>query len=71
MASRKTTAAQQTPAPEAPEIEGDTVTVTCLVKAGRRRAGRRWEGGATTLPADDLSEDQIDALRADPMFALS
>jgi len=47
------------------------VTVTCAVAGGRRRAGRRWDGGATKVLADELTEEMEVELEADPMFQVS
>lgn len=45
------------------------IHVTCLIPAGRRRAGRRWPGGLTV--AQDLTPEQVTALHADPDFIVS
>ena len=54
---------------EAPE-EGHTVTVIGPQK-GRRRIGRRFGQEPVNIPAEDLSEEEFDALMADPMLAVS
>ncbi|MDO5648859.1 hypothetical protein [Paracoccus sp. (in: a-proteobacteria)] len=43
--------------------------VTCLIAAGRRRAGRRWSGGDTDVPADALTAEEWAEVEADPMFS--
>ena len=48
-----------------------TITVTCLIAAGRRRGGRRWPAGPTDVKFDDLTEEEWAAVRADPMLATS
>ncbi|APE43652.1 hypothetical protein BOO69_09665 [Sulfitobacter alexandrii] len=47
---------------------GPTVTVICAVPGGRRRAGRRWDGGETRVPEDEFTEEMAKALARDPMF---
>lgn len=44
------------------------LNVNCAIKGGRRRAGRRWAGGQTTIEASELTEDEFKALLADPML---
>ncbi|TRD18342.1 hypothetical protein [Palleronia caenipelagi] len=71
MPPRKT---QETPAAtkakDAEAPEGPTFEITCLQKAGRRRAGRSWPAGTTVLPVDALSDADRAALEADPFFTL-
>jgi len=50
-----------------PPGEG-TVKVVVAIAGGRRRAGRRWAGGETTVAMDELSEGAISELEADPLF---
>lgn len=68
-------------APEVIEVQGtdlaadvaskaDMIRVTCLIKAGRRRAGRRWQGGATDVLAESLTTDDLAELDADPLFLI-
>lgn len=45
--------------------------VICAIADGRRRAGRRWPGGATPVKADELNKGQMAALEADPMFSFN
>ncbi len=52
----------------AAEGDGPTVTVLCAVAGGRRRAGRRWDGGENHVPADEFTEAMQEALARDPMF---
>lgn len=47
---------------------GAMVTVVCAIPGGRRRAGRRWAGGETRVPADEFTEEMETALARDPMF---
>lgn len=58
-------------APAADLSDADTITVTCLIAAGRRRGGRRWPAGPTDVKFDDLSDEDWAAVRADPMLATS
>ena len=58
-------------APAADLSDADTITVTCLIAAGRRRGGRRWSAGPTDVKFDDLTEEEWAAVRADPMLATS
>ena len=50
------------------QLEGSAFTVHCAIAGGRRRAGRRWPGGATPVAAGDLTEDMLAQLKADPLF---
>ena len=43
-------------------------TVHCAIAGGRRRAGRRWPGGATPVAEGDLTEEMLAQLKADPLF---
>ncbi len=54
----------------APADEALTITVMCHREDGRRRVGRRWPKGETTVPADELSDFQIAQLEADPQFTV-
>lgn len=47
------------------------VTVTCLAEGGRRRLGRRWPAGPTTVPAGVLSAEDIAILKGDPRFVVT
>lgn len=47
------------------------VTVTCLAEGGRRRLGRRWPAGSTTVPAVLLSAEDIAILKGDPRFVVT
>ena len=58
-------------APAADLTDADTITVTCLIAAGRRRGGRRWPAGPTNVNFDDLTEEEWAAVKADPMLATS
>lgn len=71
----------ETTDPEAPElvlpeaVAGDplpvaTVTVVCHRDGGRRRAGRRWPQGETTVPASDLLPYELAMLQGDPQFTV-
>lgn len=59
-------------APASPEpgsvAMAPTITVTCLSKGGRRRAGRNWPEGPTIVSADALTPYHLDQLRGDPRF---
>lgn len=37
-------------------------------KGGRRRGGRRWDEGVTDIPLEDLGEEALAQLEADPDF---
>lgn len=52
------------------ETDAATITVTCLRPEGRRRAGRRWDQGATVIPETALSDFDLAVLEADPMFLI-
>ena len=52
-----------------PEIVVDSVTVTSAVE-GFRRAGRAWSRTPTTVPASELSEDQLKVLSSEPMLTV-
>lgn len=54
----------------APADEVLTITVICHREDGRRRVGRRWPKGETTITADELSDFQIAQLEADPQFTV-
>lgn len=56
------------PATHTEAVPEAVITVICHVVGGRRRAGRRWDEGKTTVPADVLSEADLSALEADPRF---
>lgn len=47
------------------------VTVTCLAEGGRRRLGRRWPAGPTTVPVGILSAEDIAILQGDPRFVVT
>lgn len=51
--------------------DADTRTVTCLIAAGRRRGGRRWPAGPTTVNIADLSDEDWRAVEADPVLTVS
>lgn len=46
------------------------ITVICHAKGGRRRLGRRWPDGETTVAEGDLSDTDIALLRGDPRFTV-
>ena len=48
--------------------EAPVAIVTCAVAGGRRRAGRRWPGGATEVPMDEMTDELAAELQSDPMF---
>ncbi len=48
----------------------NTLTITAR-RDGFRRAGRAWSTEPTTVEASDFSEEQITALRSDPMLTVS
>lgn len=50
--------------------QADEVTVICHAPDGRRRLGRRWPAGKTPVPLADLSDTDIELLRADPGFSV-
>lgn len=51
---------------------GDVVgVVVCLVEGGRRRAGRRWAQGETSVRAGELDDIQIAQLQGDPRFRVA
>lgn len=39
-------------------------------KNGRRRGNRRWPEGETTLPADEMTDELLEALLGDPGFVV-
>lgn len=50
-----------------PPLEPDALVVVSR-KDGFRRAGRAWKTTPTTIPLDELTEDQIKQLLAEPML---
>ncbi len=44
--------------------------VVCSLPNGRRRGGRRWAGGETIVPADDMTEDMLADLQSDATFVV-
>lgn len=56
--------------PEAVPAEVVAVVI-CHAEAGRRRGGRRFAHGETTLTAGEASEELLAALQADPMFTVA
>lgn len=46
------------------------VKVHCVIPGGRRRGGRRWDGGDTLVPLEEWSDALEAALTADPMFTI-
>lgn len=58
------------PADQAVE-EPEVITVICMRPDGRRRAGRRWDEGATEVPVDALTDFQLAVLEADPLFRVT
>lgn len=44
--------------------------VTCHREGGRRRAGRRWDHGDTTVCDGELTDYQLALLQGDPQFAV-
>ncbi len=46
------------------------ITVICHAPDGRRRLGRRWPAGKAFVPLADLSDADIELLRADPQFSV-
>ena len=51
-------------------VDVPMLIVTCHQEGGRRRAGRRWQQGETTVSVAELSDDQIEWLRGDPLFMI-
>lgn len=47
-----------------------TLSVVCHAADGRRRVGRRWPHGETVIAAAELSEIELQILRADPRFTV-
>lgn len=45
--------------------------VTCHRQGGRRRAGRRWEHGATTVALGGLTAYELALLHGDPQFTVT
>lgn len=41
------------------------------LQPGFRRAGREWPAGETTLSVDDITEEQLAAIKAEPMLIVS
>jgi hypothetical protein len=56
---------------ELPADDGEKITVFCPLASGRRRAGRRWPAGKTTVPASELSEADMKALIADTYLTVT
>ena len=48
--------------------EAPTHIVVKAQREGFARAGRRWSAEATTVPIDDFSPEQIEALMGEPML---
>ena len=64
------TAKKQTPSvPKATDTEGGTVQALQVVtkRDGFRRAGREWHG-TTTVPLEELTEEQFLKIQAEPML---
>lgn len=62
-----------TPAPPADQAQkaGDADTIVfCAVAGGRRRAGRRFDGGENPVKLDELSEAELAAIDADPLLTM-
>lgn len=53
---------------KAPKTVEATYSITTK-QEGFRRAGRSWSG-TTKVAADELTSEQIDQLKADPMFVV-
>lgn len=51
-------------------LPGATWTVVCHREGGRRRAGRHWPEGETTVPADELTDYELAQLDGDPAFTI-
>jgi len=49
----------------------DAFEINCAVAGGRRRGGRRWPGGVTRVAKEDMTDEILAALDADPMFAIT
>lgn len=52
------------------ETSEDTLSVVCHAPDGRRRVGRRWPHGETVIAAAELTEIELQILRADPRFTV-
>lgn len=50
--------------------ENGALVVTALQPGGRRRAGYSFSSEPTTIPLDDLSDDEIKAIDADPLLSV-
>lgn len=53
-----------------PDAAAGEITVICHAPGGRRRLGRRWPAGKAFVPLADLSDTDIELLRADPQFSV-
>ena len=51
-------------------IQDAGLIVTCHREGGRRRAGRRWEHGDTTVCDGELTDYQLALLQGDPRFTV-
>ncbi|MFI0477408.1 hypothetical protein [Paracoccus jiaweipingae] len=72
--ARNTTVKPAASAADDDKAKGDAaplVEVTCLIAAGRRRGGRRWEAGLNRVAADALTDDEWSEVEADPMLSVS
>lgn len=52
------------------ETSEATISVVCHASDGRRRVGRRWPHGETVIAAAELTEIELQILRADPRFTV-
>lgn len=50
--------------------KADGFTVICHVEAGRRRGGKRWPKGETSVPVKEMTEKLAAALDADPLLTV-
>lgn len=56
------------------EPQDDLVAVAVIVtsrREGFRRAGRAWSKTPTTVPIDELSEDDLQKLHAEPLLSVA
>lgn len=64
MATKPRNARDTSPQPAGPANKG--LKVAALQENGRHRAGRFWPQEATTVPLAKLTEEDVEAIKADP-----